>query len=105
MVQEPAADFVLGLSDRVWEGIADLTHAELRWRPEPYEWSPVEVCGHLRDAVDIEVARLRALLADEQVVLPAFDGVAYAREHLYQYDDAHRMLGALRAPVASMLGT
>ena len=63
--------------------------------------------GHLRDAVDIEIARLRALLAAEVVVLPAFDGVAYARERLYQYDDPGRILAALRSHctyVAELVG-
>jgi hypothetical protein len=41
--------------------------------------------------------RIRAMLAEPGVALPAFDGMAYVQHRLYNYDDPARVLAGLSA--------
>ncbi len=96
MNAELLADSLRQLPEEIAAEVADLDDAQLRWRPAPEEWSILEVCAHLRDAVEIEGMRLRAMLAEDGVLLPAFDGHAYLRERLYRFEDFARVMVGLR---------
>jgi hypothetical protein len=105
MAASDLVDELQQLPERVRDVIADLTNAQLRWRPAPEEWSILEVCGHLRDAFEIEGLRLLALLRESHPRLPAFDGVAYARQRLCNYDDPERVIAALETHCAFIADT
>jgi hypothetical protein len=50
-----------------------LPDALLRARPAPGEWSALEICGHLRDVVEVEGGRISRLLAEDDPQLAGYD--------------------------------
>lgn len=103
--RDDVVEFFGRFPSMIKEAIAGLSEGDLRWRPGPQEWSIQEVCAHLRDTIEIEGLRLRALLAAEAAVLPSYDESAYARQRLYNYDDIQRVLTGLESSVAFVIGT
>jgi hypothetical protein len=97
MQAESVPEFLRGFPSQVDKSVVDLSPTQMRWRPREDEWSVLEVCCHVRDAFEIEGMRIRALLAEPGVTLPAFDGIAYVKHRLYNYDDPARVLAALHA--------
>jgi DinB superfamily len=60
------------------ERAGGLPDAVLSRRPEPGEWSVAELLGHLWDAELAYAFRARAILAQDQPQLPAYDQDAWA---------------------------
>jgi DinB superfamily len=60
------------------ERAAGLPEALVGSRPEPGEWSVAELLGHLWDAELAYAFRARAILAQDQPQLPAYDQDAWA---------------------------
>lgn len=77
-----------GMPSKVYGLVAQLTEAQLTWRPAEKEWSIKEVLCHLRDAAEIYGLRLRRIATEEDPFLPAFDQDAYARDRGYQAEIA-----------------
>jgi len=94
------ADAMRHLPDQIEAELRGVGDADLRRRPAPEEWSILETCGHVRDAVEIEALRIRALATQQGATLPAFDGHEYLRQRFYNLDEPKRVLAALRANCA-----
>ncbi|MBI2886809.1 MAG: DinB family protein [Chloroflexi bacterium] len=77
-----------GMPSKVYGLVAQLTEAQLAWRPAENEWSIKEVLCHLRDAAEVYGLRLRRIAMEENPFLPAFDQDAYARDRDYQAEIA-----------------
>jgi hypothetical protein len=73
-----------------------LSDDEMRQRLAEGEWSLLEVCCHLRDAVNIGGVRIRRLLEEDN---PTFEagGRPAAAESAHQQEDPRAALMALRA--------
>jgi hypothetical protein len=68
--------------------IAALPDRYLRWKPTADEFSPVEQVCHLRDLErEGYGARIRKMLAENEPLLPDFDGGRIARERDYNSQD------------------
>jgi hypothetical protein len=72
------------------EGIDD---ARLRRRPAPREWAIIEVVGHLADTEERALARVRRMLAEQE--LEPFDQEALAEERHYLDLDLEEELARL----------
>ncbi len=80
--------------DALCDGLGD---DELRRRPSPEEWSILEIYCHLRDAAQIEGARIQRLVEEENPTLPPYDQEELARERDCRGDDPLRVRIAVRA--------
>jgi DinB superfamily len=60
------------------ERFADVPADQLTRRPEPHEWSPAELLGHLWDAEIAHAFRARLILAQDQPELTGYDQDAWA---------------------------
>ena len=60
------------------ERFADVTQDQLTQRPEPEEWSPAELLGHLWDAEIAHAFRARLILAQHEPELTGYDQDAWA---------------------------
>ena len=64
------------------------TQAELSRQPSPHEWSPTEVLCHLRDVeCDVNLPRIRSMLAINNPFIPGQDTDRWAAERQYQLQD------------------
>ena len=59
--------------------VSSLTDEELRRRPQPDEWSAIEVVCHLADTDERALARLRRMLDEDNPFLPGYDQDELAR--------------------------
>lgn len=73
-----------------------LREEELRWRPGADEWSLKEIAAHLRDAEELALAQLLALVRGSPGPLPAWDVDVLPLERDYQSADIGEVLAALR---------
>ncbi len=65
----------------------------LAQRPEPQAWSPVEVLCHLRDVeIEVNLPRLRKVLAEQNPFLPGQDTDPWAEKRQYIRQDARQAL-------------
>jgi hypothetical protein len=96
MDAEPLITFFHELPGEIDWAMGPLTSEQLRQRPAADEWSAIEVACHLRDALEIEGMRIRAILAEPGVTLPAFDGHAYLAHRLYRYEEADRVIAGIQ---------
>lgn len=85
-----------------WASLRELVAeagAHLRWRPEPGEWSVVELLGHFLDAELVSSVRYRWILAHDEPELPGYDQDLWVRSLGYQEvdpDDIFSVFGPLR---------
>ena len=63
--------------------VAGLDDEQIRRRPAPGEWAVIEVVAHVADVDERAHARLRRMLAEDDLFLPAFDQDALAVERGY----------------------
>ncbi len=73
----------------------------LRTRPEPGEWSVIELLGHLVDAELVVAGRLRWILANDQPPLMAYDQDLWVERLRHQDDDPDEILTLWRAIIRS----
>lgn len=89
----------------VVRALADITDAELDFRPAPGQWSPREVVHHLADSEMTSAIRLRLLLAEDGPTIVGYDQEAFARELFYDrpVEDSLAAFRAARATTAAIL--
>ena len=68
----------------------------IRHRPEPGEWSAIEVLGHMIDKMQIWAGRVERILVEERPALPAYDQDALVRNHDYMHADPDKLFEQLR---------
>lgn len=86
--------------------VRGLSDAELRRRPEPGEWSVLEVVAHLGDTEERTIARVRRMLREDNPVLPGYDQAALAVERRYNemdFDEALTRFEQLRSEHVALL--
>jgi hypothetical protein len=66
--------------------------ANLRIRPEPKEWSVLEVAGHLLDAEIVYAGRYRWILAHDEPPLPGYDQDLWVDGLAHNEDDPDELL-------------
>lgn len=67
---------------------ADMEPSGLNLRPAPQEWSPTEILCHLRDVeAEVNLPRLRKVLAEKNPFLPGVDSDRWAVERDYFRQD------------------
>jgi len=54
-------------------GLVDEAGGDLRRRPEPAEWSVVEIVGHITDAELVSSGRYRWIIAHDTPPIPSYD--------------------------------
>lgn len=73
-------------------------------RPEPNEWSLVEVLCHLRDVErEVFLPRFTKIIAEENPFIPGIDSDAWAQERQYIFQDGQQALAAFVASRKEML--
>jgi hypothetical protein len=95
MQANDVVDFLREFPDLIEQALMPLNSEQVRWRPGPDEWSVLETACHVRDAFEIEGMRIRALLTEPGVTLPAFDGMDYVQHRLYRFDEPARVVAAI----------
>ncbi|NDJ53694.1 MAG: DUF664 domain-containing protein [Chloroflexi bacterium] len=89
--------------ERYREVIAGLTPEELTQRPEPGEWSVIEVVMHVADAEAVAAHRIRTIWAEPGNTLSPYNEDRWSRELRYNeaslddLEDALVLFGALRS--------
>lgn len=104
-MSEPETAAVRALPDEYRALTASSADADMRRRPSPDAWCALESAGHVRDAAEIEHARVLRLLTEDRPQLDAYDeramvdAAGYAAANRAQLDgdlsDACERLGAL----------
>ena len=87
--------------------VRDLDEATLRTGPAEGEWAIIEVVAHLADTEERSLARTRAMLADDEPTLAAYDPDALALERGYLRMDLETELARferLRDELRALLG-
>lgn len=62
----------LNTHEQLVQAIRGLSDEQMRWKAEPSSWSVTEVLAHLADHSIVVSFRIRDILADTKVQLPAF---------------------------------
>ncbi|HXG36174.1 MAG TPA: DinB family protein [Dehalococcoidia bacterium] len=78
--------------DQLLSEFYGLSDEELRWRPAPEELSLKETVAHLRDAQELALAQLRAIMEESRRPLPCWDIDLLPRERDYQGQDVYDLL-------------
>ncbi len=73
----------------------------LRTRPEPGEWSVIELLGHMVDAELVVAGRLRWILANDEPPLMAYDQDLWVERLRHQDDDPDEILALWKALIHS----
>jgi DinB superfamily len=87
------------------ERAGGLPDALIGQRPEPGEWSVAELLGHLWDAELAYAFRARAILAQDQPQLPAYDQDAWATLARPPFAELLASFAALRAANLALIGS
>ncbi|ETT55692.1 DinB family protein [Paenibacillus sp. FSL P4-0338] len=70
-------DSYLNTHGQLVQAVEGLSEEQLRWKAEPSSWSVTEVLAHLADHSIVVSFRIRDILADTKVQLPAFQQDAW----------------------------
>jgi hypothetical protein len=91
--------------DEVAKALADITEAELDFRPAPGKWSPRDVVHHLADSEMTSAIRLRLLLAEDNPTIVGYDQEIFAKALFYDrpIEDSLAAFRAARATTAAIL--
>ena len=95
---EPGWDVVASLRatpDAVERALRAAPHAVLGTRPEPSEWSPHEIVGHLADNESVNAVRIRMVLTEERPELVGYDSDPWTR--FFTVEDVWTALERFRA--------
>jgi hypothetical protein len=84
---DPETAAVRALPDEYRALTAPSADADLRWRPGAGEWCALEIVGHIRDAADIEHARVLRLMAEDRTQLDGYDERAMVEAAAYATAD------------------
>jgi hypothetical protein len=83
------------LADRL-EGVVKEAGPRLRTRPEPREWSVMEVLAHILDAEIVLAGRYRWILAQDEPPLIGYDQDLWVERLHHPDEDPEEMLAMLR---------
>ncbi|MEK3795348.1 DinB family protein [Paenibacillus sp. FSL R7-0204] len=67
----------LNTHEQLVQALEGVSEEQLRWKAEPSSWSVTEVLAHLADHSIVVSFRIRDILADTKVQLPAFQQDAW----------------------------
>ncbi|TBL76388.1 DinB family protein [Paenibacillus thalictri] len=87
----------LGLHRQLVQAIEGLSEDQLKWKAKPESWSVIEVLTHLLDHNFVVSFRIRDILADTKVQLPAFDQDAWVSGQKANEAAVHEVLDAYKA--------
>ncbi|HEX8099192.1 MAG TPA: DinB family protein [Actinomycetota bacterium] len=93
-------DVISSLPDEV-QRVMDEAGDHLRNRPEPGEWSVIELVGHLVDAEIVLAGRYRWILAHDEPRIMPYDQDLWVERLHHQDGDPAEMLALLRALIRS----
>src|SRR3972149_2098327 len=79
-------------SDSLIAEFYGLLEAQLSWRPDAGEWSLRETAAHLRDAEELALAQMTAIVEGAPGPLPAWDIDVLPLERDYQAADLDTLL-------------
>jgi uncharacterized damage-inducible protein DinB len=77
------------------QAASNLPDDVLRWRPDPDEWSAVEVLGHMVDKMRIWRVRLATILSQPDAEILGYDQDALVRQNNYLAAELAILLKAL----------
>lgn len=97
---EDPTEVIQSLPDEV-EALVREAGGHLRTRPEPGEWSVIELLGHLVDAELVVAGRLRWILANDEPPLMAYDQDLWVERLLHVDEDPNELLALWRALIRS----
>jgi hypothetical protein len=84
--------------------LADMAPAEIRWKPAPEKWCPLEVLCHLLDEECEDFrARLRSTLENPEAPWPKIDPAAWVTERRYMERDLDDALSGFLAERSASL--
>lgn len=87
----------LDTGEQLASAIAGLTAEQLKWKGAPGQWSVTEVLAHLADHHIVVSFRIRDILADTNVRLPAFNQDAWVAGQHANDGRAEDILNAFKA--------
>ena len=96
------AEVQAGLADQL-QAVVEEAGDDLRKKPDPREWSALELLGHIVDAEIVLAARYRWVLAHDEPPLVGYDQDLWVERLRHQDDDPAEMLALYRALVRSHL--
>jgi len=73
-----------------------LDERTLRRRPADGDWSLKEIAAHMRDAEDLALKQMTAIIERRRGALPAWDVDLLPQERDYQGEDVHRVLASFQ---------
>lgn len=79
------------------QAVEGLSEEQLRWKAEPSSWSVTEVLAHLADHSIVISFRIRDILADTKVQLPAFNQDSWVSGQHSNQGQAADSLGLFRS--------
>jgi DinB superfamily len=94
IAKEEVADLVRENAEAWQEVFAGRT--DLRLRPRPDVWSPLEYACHVRDVFRLYDQRLKLMLSEDDPTYPNWDQDATAVEERYPEQDPQRVIIELR---------
>lgn len=80
-----------------------LSHSEVRQRPEPTTWSPLEYGCHIHEVLDVFARRFELILAQDQPTLPTWDQDAASLEGDYARQDPLTIAEEIPGRTAALL--
>lgn len=86
-----------------WERV--LARDDVRTRPRPDRWSPLEYACHVRDVLRVCTGRLRSMRAEHDPVFANWDQDATAVEDRYGEQDPGTVAGELREAATAAAAT
>lgn len=80
------ADFLRASTPRLAAGIP-ATRSDVRQRPDPLTWSPLEYAGHILGVAEVFTARIERMLTEDDPVFADWDGEQAAVADNYNAQD------------------
>lgn len=84
-----------------WQDV--LARADVRERPEPTTWSPLEYAAHVHEVLDVFAGRFELVLAKDDPILPNWDQDAASIEGDYASQDPARIAAEIPGRAAVLL--
>lgn len=89
-----------GFPRRYREAVAALGEKDLRRRPDPETWSPLEYLCHVRDVYSVHVDRVTRALTEENPLVDAMNNEVRAERDAYNEQDREQVLDDLERNAA-----
>lgn len=89
--------------DEVESLIRDMAQEQMRSRPVPGKWTPLELLCHLADSEQVLADRLKRAIAQPNTLLMAYDESKYVEALCYAQRDGAEEMAVIRATRLQML--